>query len=151
MLRALLGLCALVACSSPEPGHPARPRTAPADAAVAARAVPVAPASGRLPEGVAPLAYAVRLEVDPDREAFSGKVEIRTQLARATDVIWLHAGELDLTSATLTDGHAAGAALVVVPRSPTGDAGLRGLVLPRSHGPGEVTLTLAFRGRALCD
>src|SRR5258706_7032125 len=57
------------------------------------------PANLRLPDDAIPLAYDVRLDVDPDRDAFSGHVEIRVRLAAPSDHVWLHHVDLEIADA----------------------------------------------------
>jgi len=150
-MRAAALLLLLVACSgqeaAEEPSPPPRPMPiAPrADAAIDAYVVP--DPTFRLPEGVAPLGYDLRLEIDPEKETFSGSVEIRVQLAAATHTIWLHAGELEITGAAYRAGDKDG--LITANRASVHD--LRALGLDRSVGPGEITLKLAYRGPTYTD
>ncbi len=64
------------------------------------------PPAGQLPEGVAPTAYRLDLEVDPSANRFSGAVEIDVALAQPHLRIWLHALGPDVGSvvARLPDG-----------------------------------------------
>jgi peptidase M1-like protein/ERAP1-like protein len=82
-----LALVALVAC-----GHPATPHDPPAGGKLSV------PPDRRLPANATPLAYDLRLEVDPDRETFRGHVVIHARLAAPADHVWLHAAELTITS-----------------------------------------------------
>ena len=84
----LVGLVGLVACGT----HAAAPTPPPAP-----RAVPGA----RLPDDAVPLGYDLRLEVDPDSDAFTGAVVIRVRV-RGTDRVWLHASGLAIASASWT-------------------------------------------------
>ncbi|MEO7093209.1 MAG: M1 family metallopeptidase, partial [Polyangiales bacterium] len=143
----LLVVGALAACSSREgasspPPPPPRqmPVAPPADAAPDAYVVP--DPTFRLPEGVAPLAYDLRLEIDPQKDAFSGAVEIRVQLAAATRTIWLHADDLAITGATYREGTRDG----VIQGTRMAAHGLRALSLDRAVGPGEVVLKLVYTG-----
>lgn len=92
----------------------------------------------RLPEGVTPLAYDVRLEVDPDRPTFAGHVAIRVKIDAPVEQIWLHADELLVTKARAAD-----APLVV--GMPTEHE----MVSLTSQAPlsGEVALDLDFTGQ----
>ena len=112
------------------------------DAREVTRPPPLAPATPspglRLPATAAPLAYDVQLAIDPDRETFTGRVAIRVQLAAAAREIWLHADELDITSA----GHR-GRPIVVGP--PT-EHGMRALRFDRELPAGEVTVELSYTG-----
>jgi len=73
----------------------------------AAIVVPVAPVvraatppGFRLPAGVKPVRYDVRLELDPDREAFRGHVEIAVAIDAPIDRVWLHAADLEIAAAS---------------------------------------------------
>lgn len=61
--------------------------------AVAQTAAPAVPA-GKLPRTAAPLAYRLDLTVDPDKERFSGKVEIDVALKQPSHRIFLHGRDL---------------------------------------------------------
>lgn len=141
----LLVLGTLAACSSPEtaPPPPPPPRqmpiAPPADAAVDAYVVP--DPRFRLPEGVMPLAYDVKLEIDPAKDSFEGSVEIRVQLAAATRTVWLHAADLEITEGTYRAGTATGA---LTTRAGLHD--LRALLLDREVAAGEVVIQLRYRG-----
>ena len=138
-----LVLVALGACSGHEVSPPPPPRqmpVAPADAAVDAFVVPEP--TFRLPDGAIPLAYDLRLEIDPQKETFAGAVEIRVQLAAATRTIWLHADELAITGATYREGTRDG----VIEGNRLGPRDLRALSLDRAVGPGEIVLKLVYNG-----
>ncbi len=144
----LLVLAALTACGPRDVVTTRSPPATPdagSDAAVASTAS-VAPGL-RLPDGVSPLAYDVRLEVDPDKESFSGRVEIRTRLVRAVSVIWLHAVDLEIASARIRSG---GQIAVAIPTAPTQDQ-MIGLQLSAPLGPGEVVLEIEFTGHTSRD
>lgn len=144
-MRRLIVLGALAACSSddppPEPPPPPRqmPIAPPADAAIDAYVVPEP--TFRLPEGVAPLAYDLTLEIDPQKDTFAGIVEIRVQLAAATRTIWLHASDLSITAGSYRAGGKSGSLF-----TRAGQHDLRALVLDGEVGPGEVVLALTYSG-----
>ncbi|HEX3478686.1 MAG TPA: M1 family aminopeptidase [Kofleriaceae bacterium] len=145
----MLLLCAaLAACGRPEVAAGARPpapAAAPAGGAEAGRAAAgtAAGAPGaRLPDGVAPLAYDLTLELDPDRASFTGRVAITIAVAAPTAQLWLHAVDLEISRAVLrADGRDA----PVVP-APTGNQ-LVGFALPGAVGPGTVALVIDYTGR----
>jgi len=107
---------------------------------------PVAPKQ-RLPELATPLAYDLRLEVDPDREAFRGKVEIRVQLARATGHIWLHADALVIEKASYRAGSKTG---TLVDLSIPNDDDMRGFGFGAAV-TGEVVLAFEYTGKVIKD
>ena len=70
-------------------------------AAAGAAAEPVP--TGKLPAGVAPLHYTLKLKIDPRTDRFSGDVRIKVKLAKPADHIWLHGQDLDVTSVEVVD------------------------------------------------
>lgn len=58
----------------------------------------------RLPTTITPLGYRLRLDIDPDRDEFTGHVEIAAHLDSPSDHVWLHADELTITNATYNGG-----------------------------------------------
>ena len=88
-----LALWGAVACGASE----RIPRTAP-------KLTGLQPPGLRLPDDVTPLAYDLKLDVDPDSEQFRGEVTIEVRIERATDHVWLHSDQLGITEATWSDG-----------------------------------------------
>ena len=66
-----------------------------AGAGMAAAEVPL----GKLPDAVQPQAYRLDLTVDPDKERFSGKVEVDARLNAPSTVVYLHGRKLAMRSA----------------------------------------------------
>ncbi|MDB4958679.1 MAG: family peptidase [Myxococcales bacterium] len=97
----------------------------------------------RLPEGVTPLAYALRLELDPDSETFHGEVKIRTRLDKPTDRVWLHADQLVLTNPRFDEGP-----LAALPA--TNDP-MRGFSFGHVIAPGIITLSFELAGHTTKD
>ncbi len=54
---------------------------------------------GKLPTYATPTSYALALTIDPDRDAFAGKVDINVTLSEARDHIWIHGHGLRVQSA----------------------------------------------------
>lgn len=73
--------------------------TAPACLAAATEPVPL----GRLPEWAVPESYALALRADPAAAGFSGSVRIRLRLGQASDHLWLHGKDLEVTRVQATD------------------------------------------------
>jgi len=96
----------------------------------------------RLPEGAAPLAYDLRLELDPERESFAGRVEIRVRLEAPAERVWLHAVDLEITDARFRAGERAGALEVSAAHGE-----MRALEFGEMLPAGEVVLELAYTGR----
>ncbi len=80
----------LVACAT-------APKPAPVVAAQVAPPPPVVP-TGRLPQGVRPLAYTLELNIVPHLERFSGRVQIGVQVDTPTQLVWLHGRDLQVSS-----------------------------------------------------
>ncbi len=76
------------ACGGAEPAPPA---SIPLGSPSVATPPTVAAPTGKLPSGVAPLAYRLDLSIIPDRERFAGAVEIDLQVDQPTQRIYLHA------------------------------------------------------------
>ncbi|HET9991056.1 MAG TPA: M1 family metallopeptidase, partial [Kofleriaceae bacterium] len=146
--------CASVACGGPDPATivpapgpaPIAPAGVPVHAGDAKPATsPTLPAPGvHLPDGATPLAYDLHLEVDPDRDTFTGTVAIRVRLDRASDHVWVHADQVKIGDARWDDG-----ALQVV-TVPAADR-MIALRFGSTVEPREVTLRLAFSGATLHD
>lgn len=66
----------------------------------------------RLPRTVTPSRYELTLRPDLDGGVFSGDVVIEVDVAEATDVVVMNAAELDIASATVTQGASERAATV---------------------------------------
>ncbi|HEY1813935.1 MAG TPA: M1 family metallopeptidase [Kofleriaceae bacterium] len=131
---------ALAACSEPHVAQQLPPKVAPTRDA---RADAIAAPGLRLPPGVTPLAYNLRLEVDPNAEDFTGHVAIRVRVDAPTDHVWIHADELDIRSASWTDGPLS---TIAVP----GDQ-MIAFGFGRRVAPGEVTLTFDYVGHTAHD
>ena len=146
---------ALVACGRPEVAPVARrPTLSTATPSAGAgtqgpgaggRAAPgdVAASPGaRLPEGVAPIAYDLTLELDPERASFIGRVAIAIAVTAPTARLWLNAVDLEISRAVLR----AGGRDQPVERVAGADQTV-GFVLPRAVGPGTVALVIDYTGR----
>ncbi|MEP6484854.1 MAG: M1 family metallopeptidase [Rudaea sp.] len=62
-----------------------------------------APPTGKLPEDVAPVSYALTFKIDPRESRFSGQAKIRVKLAKSTDHFWLHGQDLTVTNVAIVD------------------------------------------------
>ena len=65
---------------------------------VLAHAQPATPPTGQLPRTAEPLHYRLELTLDPRRDDFDGRAQIRVRLHQAADHVWLHARGLDVRS-----------------------------------------------------
>ncbi len=115
MIAARVAAWAVLAAACHSPAAPPSSRLADdRDVRAPDDPAPAVPAPGpRLPDALAPVAYDLTLQLDPDRGGFRGHVEITLRAAEATDTVWLHAVDLDITTATTRD--AAGATGPLVP------------------------------------
>jgi alanyl aminopeptidase len=53
---------------------------------------------GKLPRDVKPLSYTLELEIVPSRDRFSGRTQIRVELAQPSTRVWLHGKNLEVQS-----------------------------------------------------
>lgn len=136
MQRLLVALTCTWACSGQDLASPAPTPTVGVPNATDARSLPPVPGV-HLPDGATPRSYDLRLELDADRETFSGTVAIHVTLDRASDRVWLHADELVIQDAHWDDGP-----LEVL----TGADRTIAVVFGKQIAPRDVTLTLAFSG-----
>ncbi len=103
---------------------------------------PETPPSLRLPGTAKPLRCSVDLTVVPEKETFSGAVDIEIELSRATRVIWVNATGLAISEASLETGGRRVPARVL----PGGDD-FAGFSFERPVGPGRARLRAEFTGR----
>jgi len=101
-----------------------------------------APPTGRLPRDVVPLHHALRLEIDPEAAGFAGEVRIRVRLEAPARTLWLHARELEITSASVTPE---GAPAVALAAAIVHESGVLRLAAPAELPSGAAELVLAFR------
>ncbi len=111
-----------------------------------APAAPTAPGQ-RLPDIARPIAYDLRLELDPDSEAFRGTVAIEIELARPTDHVWLHADDLVIAKASYRAGSRSGP---LVDLAIANDDDMRAFKLDTQLS-GKVTLTFEYSGHVAKD
>lgn len=124
----LVLLAASVGCTSNNTVEP----EAPTPPAPVPREVPV----GQLPEGVTPKAYRIDLTIVPERDRFSGTVEIDIELAASTDRFFLHGKDLEVTSARV--GELSGRFKTVT------DTGGAELSFPSALPKGPATLRMEY-------
>src|SRR6185436_1190621 len=93
--------------------------------------------------GVAPVSYDLTLELDPERDSFTGHVAIAIEVTAPRTELWLHAVDLAISRARL---RSAGRDEVVAVRAGP-DPQMRGFALPRPTG-GRIELVIDYVGRA---
>jgi alanyl aminopeptidase len=147
--RQTLGLALLLGVFS---GCAQAPRVA-TSGPVAPAAPPPAPAEGhpargaavpifRLPADVRPTRQSVELEVVPDQEGFSGRVEIALELGQPRSDLWISSRELTISRGSLTTGNMQ-LPLTIEPDDARGAARLR---VSQPAPAGTATLVLHFHG-----
>jgi alanyl aminopeptidase len=101
-----------------------------------------APPAFRLGDAARPLAYDVRLAIDPRVQEFTGEVRIELRFHRATPVLWLNSTKLTIESAQFRQGER-----IVTPRVIAGGADFVGF-MPEGEGfeAGDAVATIRFRG-----
>ncbi len=103
-------------------------------------------APAALDDRARPRAYRLSLALDPDAAGYHGEIEIDLELARAQQVIWLHAAApLRVTGASARVAGTA-APIDALRASDPGDAGIIGVELARELPAGAATLILRFEG-----
>ncbi|MGZ6060648.1 MAG: M1 family metallopeptidase, partial [Myxococcaceae bacterium] len=135
-------LLVLLACAADRTAAPpARPPIASAPASPAPAPALVEPPGLRLPTTFKPAVQRVRLQILPASPSFSGTTEIDATLAEPTDVVWLNADALEITSAVARVGGEEIRAQPVTFK----DQRLA-LHFPRPLPAGPLTLSLGFQG-----
>ncbi|WP_049973996.1 M1 family metallopeptidase [Azospirillum sp. B4] len=97
----------------------------------------------RLPDTAKPLRYRLNLSIDPDDGDFSGQVEIKVALLKATDHVWLNGRGLDMAMVEVVT--AAGQRLPATWEQVTPDGAAR-VDFPRALEPQTVTLRFVYTG-----
>jgi len=104
---------------------------------------PPKPPDLRLPAGVRPLSCAVDLKIDPEREIFSGAIDIDIELSEPISFFWLNATELTISRASLALPDREEAARLV-----PGGADFAGFAFDRVVGPGRARFHAEFQGKS---
>ena len=139
--RARLALAAslLAACAS-APATPSAPGaqtlTAEADAGVS-----VPPPTFRLPTDVRPTAERISLRLDPRSATFTGMVRIQLSIGTPVQAFWLHAQDLSVRRASISQGGTERPA-----RTTVASPDLLAVVPPAPLAPGQAELVLEYQG-----
>ncbi len=59
---------------------------------------------GKLPRGIRPLHYDLKLDINPKSKQFSGDISIRIRLEKATKQFWIHGEKLNIKVAEIISG-----------------------------------------------
>ncbi len=141
------GLQAL-SCGGPSsnPAEPAAQPEAPAaDVATAPAPAPVAapkPPLLRMDDAAKPVRYQLDMTLDPQKDSFRGEARIEIELARAVDVLWLNATELDIDGAKVELGSRNAIARII-----SGDEDYVGFAIEKPMGPGTITIHTTYTGQ----
>ena len=101
-----------------------------------------APPTLQLSRDVRPERYELALEVDPRKEGFSGSVRIHAAVGKATQVIWLHAQDLQVEAAEVEAGNKG----IPARFENVNDEGLAKLTTEEPIPAGPAILKLTFSG-----
>jgi alanyl aminopeptidase len=100
------------------------------------------PPQFRLPTFASPVHYSVNLTVAPDKDTFTGTVDIDLHYQEASSVLWLNAEKLAVKTATLTyGGQTLPAKVISEPKN------LVGFSFDRPVGPGPAKFHAEFEGQ----
>ncbi|WP_306440873.1 M1 family metallopeptidase [Corallococcus aberystwythensis] len=110
--------------------------------AVQAAAAPTPPTL-RLPDDVRPTKYAIVLKMDPKAETFEGTVDVMLEVAKATNVIWMHGKGLIVKEATLEQ-----AGVTRTLKASSAGEDFLGLTLDKPLAVGGAKLHLTYTGTA---
>src|SRR5262245_33148629 len=122
----------------------AAPAVTPAAPAAAAPSGVPATARTRLPRTVLPESNRVSLVLDPDKEVFSGRIEITARVAAPVRELWLNSRNLTLSEATVRAGGTSWD-LEVLPQEK--DSGTVGFRSARTIPAGSAVIAIAFTGK----
>jgi len=101
-----------------------------------------APPKFRLPADVAaPVRYALDMTIVPDQDTFTGSVDVKIDIKKATPVLWLNAERLQVKEASLVTGAGTVAAKVL-----TEPHDYVGFQFDHALGPGAATLHVSYQG-----
>ncbi len=129
----LVVLVVVVACSA-SPGGQGTPPKWVEDTTVLSAGPSVTPPPFRLPGDVRPVRYDLDLTIIPSKAKATGKVHVAARVVKRTDVVWLHAQELAIGTATI-DG---------APAKVIQHEDFLGLVATNPLEPGDHALDIAF-------
>ncbi len=95
---------------------------------------------------VKPTEYRVELMLDPDKETFSGSTDIRLEIGRPAQVLWLNATEIAVQKALLTSADEKQVATVI-----PGDNNFLGLKFSAAAAPGVAEVHIDYTGKLMLD
>jgi alanyl aminopeptidase len=98
----------------------------------------------QLPADVRPLSYNLQLKINPDEDYFEGVAQIRIELDKPRDGIWLHGVDLDITEGSL---HRQGSPAWELTPEQVNDAGVLRIDFPEALSAGLALLEFKYRAR----
>jgi alanyl aminopeptidase len=125
---------------APADGPPPRAESGSREQPLAETTAPL----GRLPGDVRPTAYALQLEIVPERDGFTGVTTIDVELTRARSVIWLHGKSLEVREATVTPE---GGQPIPARFEQVDDEGVASLRPERALDAGRATIRISYTAR----
>ena len=141
----LSALLLLSACSKPPDDSSAPPPGESPTAQAAAAGSDVDMPKGRLPADVVPQHYELDLLIDPRQPGFSGTARIEIDIARATDGIWLHGQQLEVSQALLQRDDGTAQSLQYEQLTPLGLARLRPSAQDVQLAAGKALLVIDYQ------
>ncbi|WP_206486010.1 M1 family metallopeptidase [Thalassotalea sp. G2M2-11] len=102
----------------------------------------------KLPQWLTPTHYNLTLKIDPDNSAFSGKVMINVDLAKATEELWLHGENISASEASFT--HADGTVTPLTYKE-MGHSGVVKLSAAHELPPQNGQISISFAGSLASD
>ncbi|HEX7528669.1 MAG TPA: M1 family metallopeptidase, partial [Thermoanaerobaculia bacterium] len=103
------------------------------------------PPTLRLPAGVTPARYAAELWIDPSKDSFKGKMQIRISLKGDSDTLWLNGKELTIEAASAVA--VAGPKDAISAEASTAGADYVRIHFQRILPAGEYDVALTYTGR----
>ena len=97
--------------------------------------------TGPLPRTVVPSEVALKLTIDPAQPRFSGHVDISVDVARATDVIWMHGKGLNITKAVYMPENGRNQELTA---AEVDVSGVLKLTAPKAIAPGKGLIAIDY-------
>jgi cytosol alanyl aminopeptidase len=99
------------------------------------------PPKFRLPTFALPTGYEIRLQLTPDKDTFTGNVDIDLSIKQSTSVLWLNADKITIERASLfTGGQTLTAKVLPQPKD------LVGFSFEHAVGAGPARLHIAYQG-----
>jgi alanyl aminopeptidase len=103
---------------------------------------------GQLPTNISPTHYNLLLKIDPKKGVFSGEVTIKVTLTEATEQLWLHGKDLDVSQAIFITEQGETVSLIY---QEMGHSGVVNLQASQKLAAQKGTISIAFSGQLADD